>query len=106
MATEAETRKQLAHIREQVRRRHPLQVTAARLRDAVRDYPQVFDPPSRAVAEALAAQFDRAVEGGVLEAAPITTATNPGQPYDQRQASEQPTVSSGHGLGLTSRSSK
>jgi hypothetical protein len=65
-------------------RRHPLQVTASRLREALHDYPQVFDAPSRAVAEVLAMRMENAVEGGVLDekAAPPL---NPGQPFDQRQ---------------------
>jgi len=64
-------------------RRHPLQVTAARIRDALKDYPQAFDGPSRAVAEVLARRMDDAVNDGSLEpvaAGPI----NPGQPFDQR----------------------
>ena len=66
-------------------RRHPLQVTAARIRAAIKDYPVAFDAPSRAVAEVLARRMEDAVDNGSLEpaaAAPV----NPGQPFDQRTA--------------------
>jgi hypothetical protein len=84
-------------------RRHPLQVTAARIRDALKDYPQAFDAPSRAVAEVLARRMDDAVDG-ILEQPAVTP--NPGQPYDQRQDREPAGGITTMGLSSAMRASK
>lgn len=81
METESKTAESPTRVR-----RHPLQVTAARIREALKDYPQVFDAPSRAVAELLARRMEDAVDSGVLEQATNAAPVNPGQPYDQRAA--------------------
>ena len=66
-------------------RRHPLQVTAARIREALKDYPQAFDEPSRVGAELLATRLEFVVDSGLLEIAPpVPAPVNPGQPFDQR----------------------
>lgn len=63
-------------------RRHPLQVTAARLRDALKDFRWAFSPYEQRQAEMLADRMDATVDQGLTEPAPAPL--NPGQPFDQR----------------------
>jgi len=70
-------------------RRHPLQVTADRLRQHLEDYAQLFGHADREVVLRLAAGFDGAVEHGFSareETKPLeaTAPVNPGEPVDQR----------------------
>lgn len=77
MATETATKAPAA-------RRHPLEVTADRLLQHVKDYPQLFDPIALASIDRLVRTLTGAAENGVETLAASAAPPNPGEPFDQR----------------------
>lgn len=66
-------------------RRHPLEVTADRLEQAAREYPQLWDAVERAAIERVSRKLRIAVEQGFDSSPSASSAPeNAGEPYDQR----------------------